>query len=139
MSTVERKPAAPPPKMASRKPRAACFPTRPNDSPNPSIRENDAAGHEALTPSIWRKAFPIFQPLRKSRKRRRAAIAADDNQYAITWGAKPLRDAIVEKFARTPGGHRPIPSVKSRFAGAQTEAMMSGDDGPSINLRRRGG
>ena len=25
------------------------------------------------------------------------AIAADHNQYAITWGVKPFRDAIVEK------------------------------------------
>ncbi len=33
----------------------------------------------------------------------RQAISDDINQYAITWGAKPLRDAIVEKFARTQG------------------------------------
>ena len=29
------------------------------------------------------------------------AIDADLNQYAITWGAKPLRDAIAAKYART--------------------------------------
>jgi aspartate/methionine/tyrosine aminotransferase len=28
------------------------------------------------------------------------AIAANDNQYAITWGAKPLRDAIAAKYRR---------------------------------------
>jgi aminotransferase len=28
---------------------------------------------------------------------------ADVNQYAITWGAKPLRDAIAAKYLRTYG------------------------------------
>src|ERR1043165_3540053 len=29
------------------------------------------------------------------------AIAADVNQYSITWGAKPFRDAIAAKYRRT--------------------------------------
>jgi aspartate/methionine/tyrosine aminotransferase len=31
------------------------------------------------------------------------AVAGDINQYAITWGAKPLRDAIAAKYRRTYG------------------------------------
>jgi aspartate/methionine/tyrosine aminotransferase len=31
------------------------------------------------------------------------AVAADINQYAITWGAKPFRDAIAAKYRRTYG------------------------------------
>ena len=31
------------------------------------------------------------------------AIEADQNQYSITWGAKPFRDAIAAKYARTYG------------------------------------
>src|SRR5215471_9307520 len=31
------------------------------------------------------------------------ALAADINQYAITWGSKPFRDAIAAKYRRTYG------------------------------------
>ena len=54
----------------------------------------------------------------------RAAIAADDNQYAITWGAKPLRDAIAEKFARTQGV-TVDPEREITVCCGSTEAMMS--------------
>jgi aspartate/methionine/tyrosine aminotransferase len=49
------------------------------------------------------QGFPDFPAPEEVKEAARAAIAADDNQYAITWGAKPLRDAIVEKFSRTQG------------------------------------
>ena len=46
------------------------------------------------------QGFPDF-PAPETLKRAAAdAIAADINQYAITWGAKPLRDAIAGKYAR---------------------------------------
>src|SRR2546428_13044883 len=47
------------------------------------------------------QGFPDFPAPEEVKEAARAAIAADDNQYAITWGTKPLRDAIDEKFART--------------------------------------
>ncbi len=49
------------------------------------------------------QGFPDF-PAPEALKRAAAeAIAADINQYAITWGAKPFRDAIAAKYARTYG------------------------------------
>jgi aminotransferase len=49
------------------------------------------------------QGFPDF-PAPEALKRAAAeAIAADINQYAITWGAKPLRDAIAAKYQRTYG------------------------------------
>ena len=52
------------------------------------------------------QGFPDFPAPAEVKEAARAAIADDINQYAITWGAKPLRDAIAEKFARTQGVHR---------------------------------
>src|SRR5207244_3774296 len=46
------------------------------------------------------------------------------NQYAITWGAKPLRDAIVEKFERTQGV-KYDPEREVTICCGSTEAMMS--------------
>ncbi len=49
------------------------------------------------------QGFPDF-PAPEALKRAAAeAIAADVNQYAITWGAKPFRDAIAGKYRRTYG------------------------------------
>jgi aminotransferase len=49
------------------------------------------------------QGFPDF-PAPESLKQAAAdAIFADINQYAITWGAKPFRDAIAAKYARTYG------------------------------------
>lgn len=46
------------------------------------------------------QGFPDFAAPEEIKEAARAAIAADVNQYAITWGAKPLRDAIAAKYAR---------------------------------------
>ena len=49
------------------------------------------------------QGFPDF-PAPAALKRAAAdAIDADINQYAITWGAKPFRDAIAGKYKRTYG------------------------------------
>ena len=45
--------------------------------------------------------FPDFPAPAEIKRAAQEAIEQDINQYAITWGAKPLRDAIAEKFART--------------------------------------
>ncbi len=44
--------------------------------------------------------FPAPEPLKREAAR---AVMEDVNQYAITWGAKRLRDALVAKVGRTSG------------------------------------
>ena len=70
------------------------------------------------------QGFPDFPAPAEVKEAARAAIAADDNQYAITWGAKPLRDAIVEKFARTQGV-TVDPERQITVCCGSTEAMIS--------------
>ena len=47
------------------------------------------------------QGFPDFPAPAEIKRAAQDAIASDINQYAVTWGAKPLRDAIAEKFERT--------------------------------------
>ena len=70
------------------------------------------------------QGFPDFAAPAEIKEAARAAIAADDNQYAITWGAKPLRDAIAAKFARTQGVSVD-PQREITVTCGSTEAMMS--------------
>ena len=49
------------------------------------------------------QGFPDFPAPAALKQAAADAIAADINQYAITWGAKPFRDAIVAKYRRTYG------------------------------------
>ncbi len=70
------------------------------------------------------QGFPDFSAPAEIKEAARAAIADDINQYAITWGAKPLRDAIVEKFARTQGV-TVDPEREITVCCGSTEAMMS--------------
>jgi aminotransferase len=46
------------------------------------------------------QGFPDFPAPAVLKEAAAQALAADLNQYAITWGAKPLRDAIAAKYAR---------------------------------------
>ena len=70
------------------------------------------------------QGFPDFAAPAEIKEAARQAIADDINQYAITWGAKPLRDAIVEKFERTQGV-RIDPEREITVCCGSTEAMMS--------------
>ncbi|MGB2623978.1 MAG: aminotransferase class I/II-fold pyridoxal phosphate-dependent enzyme [Candidatus Acidiferrum sp.] len=70
------------------------------------------------------QGFPDFAAPAEIKEAARQAIADDINQYAITWGAKPLRDAIVEKFERTQGV-RYDPEREITICCGSTEAMMS--------------
>ncbi|MGB9463512.1 MAG: aminotransferase class I/II-fold pyridoxal phosphate-dependent enzyme [Candidatus Acidiferrum sp.] len=70
------------------------------------------------------QGFPDFAAPAEIKEAARQAIADDINQYAITWGAKPLRDAIVEKFERTQGV-RLDPEREITICCGSTEAMMS--------------
>ena len=56
-----------------------------------------AAQHNAVNLAQGFPDFPAPQALKQAAA---DAIAADINQYAITWGAKPLRDAIAAKYRR---------------------------------------
>ncbi|MGB2589962.1 MAG: aminotransferase class I/II-fold pyridoxal phosphate-dependent enzyme [Candidatus Acidiferrum sp.] len=70
------------------------------------------------------QGFPDFAAPAEIKEAARQAVADDINQYAITWGAKPLRDAIVEKFERTQG-IRFDPEREITICCGSTEAMMS--------------
>src|SRR3984957_17849640 len=59
-----------------------------------------AARHNAVNLA---QGFPDFPAPAALKQAAADAIAADINQYAITWGAKPFRDAIAAKYARTYG------------------------------------
>ena len=49
------------------------------------------------------QGFPDFPAPASLKQAAHDAIDADINQYAITWGAKPFRDAIAAKYQRTYG------------------------------------
>jgi aspartate/methionine/tyrosine aminotransferase len=49
------------------------------------------------------QGFPDFPAPAEIKRAAQEAIAADINQYAITWGSKNLRNSIAEKFAATTG------------------------------------
>jgi aminotransferase len=70
------------------------------------------------------QGFPDFAAPAEIKEAARQAISDDINQYAITWGAKALRDAIVEKFARTQGA-TVDPEREITICCGSTEAMMS--------------
>jgi aspartate/methionine/tyrosine aminotransferase len=70
------------------------------------------------------QGFPDFSAAPEVKEAARQAIADDINQYAITWGAKELRDAIARKFERTQGV-RVDPEREITVCCGSTEAMMA--------------
>jgi aspartate/methionine/tyrosine aminotransferase len=70
------------------------------------------------------QGFPDFPAPAAIKDAACAAIQADVNQYAVTWGARPLREAIAREFSRRHG----VPVIADEqvtvCCGA-TEAMMS--------------
>jgi aspartate/methionine/tyrosine aminotransferase len=80
-----------------------------------------AMQHNAVNLS---QGFPDFAAPEQIKEAARQAISDDINQYAITWGAKSLRDAVVEKFARTQNV-RYDPEREITICCGSTEAMMS--------------
>ena len=80
-----------------------------------------ALKHNAVNLS---QGFPDFAAPEEVKEAARQAISDDINQYAITWGAKPLRDAVIEKFALTQ--HVTYdPEREITICCGSTEAMMS--------------
>ena len=71
------------------------------------------------------QGFPDFACPQELKDAAAAALQADLNQYAITWGAKPLRDAIAAKTARTyPGWEVDAETAITVTCGA-TEGMIA--------------
>ncbi|MFZ0981055.1 MAG: aminotransferase class I/II-fold pyridoxal phosphate-dependent enzyme [Candidatus Acidiferrales bacterium] len=70
------------------------------------------------------QGFPDFPAPAEIKNAAKAAIDADINQYAITWGAKKFRDAIAAKFERTQGVTID-PEREITVCCGSTEAMIS--------------
>jgi aspartate/methionine/tyrosine aminotransferase len=70
------------------------------------------------------QGFPDFPAPAAVKEAACAAINADVNQYAVTWGARPLREAVAREFTRRYG----LPIVADQqvtVCCGSTEAMMS--------------
>ncbi len=70
------------------------------------------------------QGFPDFPAPAAIKQAACDAIAADINQYAVTWGARPLREAVAREFTRRYG----VPVVADEqvtVCCGSTEAMMS--------------
>lgn len=80
-----------------------------------------AIAHKAINLAQGFPDFPAPAAIKEAAQR---AIAADINQYAITWGARSLREAIAEKFARTQGV-TVDPEREITVCCGATEAMIS--------------
>jgi len=80
-----------------------------------------ATQHGAINLAQGFPNFPAPQVLKDAAAR---AIAADINQYAITWGAKRLRDALVRKYADW-YGMAVNPETEITVTCGATEAMAS--------------
>ncbi len=96
------------------------------------IREMTRLAMQHNAVNLAQGFFPDFAAPAEIKEAAMAAIAADDNQYAITWGAKPLRDAIAQKFARTQGV-TVDPQREITVTCGSTEADDVGHDGHHIN------
>ena len=81
-----------------------------------------AIAHQAINLA---QGFPDFPAPTEIKEAAARAIAADVNQYAITWGAKPFRDAIATKFASVYGMGVDPETMLCVHCGS-TEAMISG-------------
>ena len=70
------------------------------------------------------QGFPDFPAPAEIKEAARAAIAGDINQYAITWGARDLREAIAQQFTARHGV--PVdPERDITVCCGSTEAMIS--------------
>jgi aspartate/methionine/tyrosine aminotransferase len=70
------------------------------------------------------QGFPNFPPPRVLVEAAHRALEGDFHQYAITWGARNLREAIAAKFEHF-YGHRVDPERQVTVCCGSTEAMLS--------------
>ncbi len=72
------------------------------------------------------QGFPDFPCPAELKAAAAAAVRDDINQYAVTWGSKPLRDAIAESTVRHfPGLAAIDPETQITVTCGATEAMMA--------------
>ena len=88
------------------------------------IREMNRLAVEAGAVSLA-QGFPDFPCPPELKDAAAEAVAADINQYAITWGARALREAIAEKTARTYPGWTPDPETDITVTCGATEGMIA--------------
>ena len=88
------------------------------------IREMNRLAVEAGAVSLA-QGFPDFPCPPELKVAAAEAVAADINQYAITWGARALREAIAEKTARTYPGWTPDPETDITVTCGATEGMIA--------------
>ncbi len=82
-------------------------------------RLNDLHGGVNLS-----QGFPDFPAPSAIKDAACAAINADVNQYAVTWGARPLREAVAREFTRR-YGMEVVADQQVTVCCGSTEAMMS--------------
>jgi aspartate/methionine/tyrosine aminotransferase len=70
------------------------------------------------------QGFPDFSAPEALKEAARAAIASDHNQYAITWGAKSLRNAIAAKY-QSSYGLQFDPETEITVCCGSTEGMIA--------------
>ena len=70
------------------------------------------------------QGFPDFAAPAVVKEAACRAIMADVNQYAVTWGARPLREAIAREFTRR-YGVAVVPDQQVTVCCGSTEAMMA--------------
>jgi aspartate/methionine/tyrosine aminotransferase len=70
------------------------------------------------------QGFPDFPAPAAIKEAACAAINADVNQYAVTWGARPLREAVAREFSRR-YGVGVVADEQVTVCCGSTEAMMS--------------
>ncbi len=70
------------------------------------------------------QGFPDFAAPLAIKQAACDAILADINQYAVTWGAKPLREAIAADFTAR-HGVPVVPDEQITVCCGSTEAMMA--------------
>src|SRR5206468_8696543 len=88
------------------------------------IRDMNRLAVEAGAVSLA-QGFPDFACPPELKAAAAAAVDADVNQYAITWGAKPLRDAIAAKTARFHPGWVIDPETQITVTCGATEGMIA--------------
>ncbi len=88
------------------------------------IREMNRAALEAGAVSLA-QGFPDFAAPAELKEAAAAALFADVNQYAITWGARPLRRAIADKAARFHPGWEVDPETQVTVTCGATEGMIA--------------
>jgi aspartate/methionine/tyrosine aminotransferase len=87
------------------------------------IREMSRLAHRHGAVNLA-QGFPDFPAPAAVKAAASAAIAADVNQYAITWGARPLREAIAADVARRTG-RQVDPEREVTVCCGSTETMIA--------------